>query len=112
MAARSEDLELKIQSALNEFIRKREALAEELLKIKEATVKYVEEVFTKLESSLTSESAEIDDRIENSLVDLRRLIAKKKEVDQFMEKLSPVLNLAMGPSREVRKGLSTDPWSS
>lgn len=104
MTNRTNDVEQRVEDALRDFERKRDVIGEEILRIKADTIKYVEDIFFQLESSLISKTSEVDRNIDSSIDDLRKLIAKKRELDQFMDRLTPVVqSLTRETSREVKK---------
>lgn len=88
----------KFEKRVHDHERKRESLERELLKIRDEGHKLLDDLFDDLTKEIQPHLEESDRIIESCIKDFKKLLTKKKELKNFHEKLSPMLEMFHSPA--------------
>lgn len=83
----------KFEKRIQDHERKRELFEREIFKIRDEAHKLLDVLFDDLTKEIEPHLEESDKVIESCIKDFKKLQTKKKELKNFQEKLSPMLEM-------------------
>lgn len=89
----SDQLAEKFEKRIQEFERKRELLEREIIKIRDEVQKITDSMFDNIIKEVNPYTDETDLVIESCIKEFKKLLDRKKELNNIKEKLTPMLDM-------------------